>query len=180
MFHYREGDARGMGTFIYTLTGGQFEGSFKIPGEPETKSVLTRQGGDKPSGAALPASPSQATPIPAAQPSQTIKPIAVAETTPMRAACVTERFTVPRMRDNPSVTVSQTTTAGAACNLTFRTDSPGNAAVAAGPAHGTVTRLEPLKLKYQPINDYKGTDRYIVKLCDEAGCATVTYNVTVQ
>jgi tetratricopeptide (TPR) repeat protein len=44
VFHYRDGNAQGMGTFIYALNdGGQLEGSFKPAGGAEVKSVLTRQ-----------------------------------------------------------------------------------------------------------------------------------------
>ena len=43
IFHYRDGDARGTGTFIYTLVDDRLEGSFKLIGGEETKSVLTRQ-----------------------------------------------------------------------------------------------------------------------------------------
>jgi hypothetical protein len=52
--------------------------------------------------------------------------------------------------------------------------------VTSGPTHGTLTQLEPLKLRYQPADGFKGADTYSVKLCDQADCASITYNVAVE
>lgn len=43
VFHYRDGDDRGTGTFIYTLVDGRLEGSSKVIGGTDQASVLTRQ-----------------------------------------------------------------------------------------------------------------------------------------
>ena len=84
------------------------------------------------------------------------------------------------MRNNPSTSVNQTVTGGAVCNLTYTTGSPGSASVVSGPSHGTLNQVGSLSLKYQASNGFKGSDHYVIKVCDKAGCNTVTYSVTVE
>jgi tetratricopeptide (TPR) repeat protein len=43
IFHFKEGDKSGTGTFIYALSGNQLEGSLKVLGGADQKAVLTRQ-----------------------------------------------------------------------------------------------------------------------------------------
>ncbi len=43
IFHFKDADQQGTGTFIYALNGGQLDGSFKVLGGEDRKPVLTRQ-----------------------------------------------------------------------------------------------------------------------------------------
>jgi hypothetical protein len=98
---------------------------------------------------------------------------------PPQAGCHTDPFHI-RFAENPSLSLNQTSTGGAACNLTYTTGSPGSASIASGPSRGTLSQLDPLNLKYQPNTGFKGSDHYTIKLCDRAGCAAITYNVTIK
>jgi hypothetical protein len=58
------------------------------------------------------------------------------------------------------------------------------ASIAVNPSNGTLQKTGGLDFRFQPHQGYKGSDRYAVKICgrskEGSGCATVTYEVTVQ
>jgi len=92
-----------------------------------------------------------------------------------------------RFSRNDSVSTSGTSTKGSACTHRFwagGTSHYTSGAIAARPSHGTLTQSGMLNFRYQPSPGFKGADSYSVKICGSdaggSGCATVTYNITVQ
>jgi hypothetical protein len=88
---------------------------------------------------------------------------------------------------NESVSTSGTSTKGSACTHRFWVNGTSHytsGAIAARPSHGTLTQSGMLNFRYQPASGFKGADQYSLKICGKdgggSGCATVTYNITVQ
>ena len=156
IFHFKDGDKQGTGTFIYVLNRNQLEGSFKVIGGEETESVLTRvaaTGSMNPTATppAPPASPPtqvastvDAPAKPAPPPVAATPAAPTPQSAPPRQAtpptCHTEPVHV-RFSDNPSVSSKQTTSGGGVCNLSYTTGSPGTAVIIAMPGHGALTQV---------------------------------------
>jgi hypothetical protein len=92
-----------------------------------------------------------------------------------------------RFSRNDSVATNGTSTKGSACSVGFR--AGGNThftsgSIAARPGHGTLAQTGALQFVYRPAAGFKGVDRYSLRVCgtDRAGsgCATLTYNITVE
>ena len=88
---------------------------------------------------------------------------------------------------NESVSTSGTSTWGSACTHRFSANGTAHytsGAIGSRPSHGTLTQSGMLSFRYQPAPGFKGADRYSLKICGSdgggAGCATITYNMTVQ
>jgi len=82
------------------------------------------------------------------------------------------------MADNPHTPLHQTIVGDATCNLTYTTDSPGHASIIS-PPRGNLNQTGDLSLQYRPHPGDK-SDRYIIEVCDDAGCNTITYTVTIS
>jgi len=92
-----------------------------------------------------------------------------------------------RFSRNDSVSTTGTSTKGSACSIGFRaggTTHYTSGAIAARPSHGTLAQTAALNFVYRPAAGFKGVDRYSLRVCgtDRAGsgCATLTYNITVE
>jgi len=110
----------------------------------------------------------------------------IAMTSAATADCqiVAGRF---NLSQNESVTTTGVSTKGAACGMKFtsfgmsRFDS---VTVAKRPSHGALREVGGLSYLYKPATGFKGIDAYSLRLCGRnvvgPGCATITYNITVQ
>lgn len=137
-----------------------------------------------------PTSPPTHTPATAAAPRTSEPKVASAPTHPAapasRAGCHTDAASAKSLL-NESSSAKQTTSMGTACTVKFHSglDSP-HTAVEVQPSHGSLSRVGNLAWKYQPAQDYKGSDTYRIKLCatqsktGRSGCAHVTYQVTIN
>ena len=88
---------------------------------------------------------------------------------------------------NESVTSTGVSTKGGACTVRLSSAATGHftsTTIAARPSHGTLTQVDGSRFRYKPAAGFKGVDRYSFKLCGTSnagsGCATLTYNITVQ
>jgi hypothetical protein len=91
------------------------------------------------------------------------------------------------LSQNESVATSGTSTKGSACSHRFwvnGTQYYTSGAITSRPSHGTLTQSGMLNFRYQPASGFKGADRYSLKICGKdgggSGCATITYNITVE
>jgi hypothetical protein len=110
----------------------------------------------------------------------------IAMTNAAAADCRIIGFTF-RMSQNESVSTTGVSTGGSACSTRFRSggmSSFRSAAVAAAPAHGTLTEIGTMRFRYKPRPGFKGADRYSIRICGSdragSGCATLGYNITVE
>jgi hypothetical protein len=110
----------------------------------------------------------------------------LALTSAAAADCRIMRLTF-RMSRNESVSTTGVSTGGSACSTRFRSFGTSvfrSAAVAAAPAHGTLTEISTMRFRYKPKPRFKGADRYSIRICGTnragSGCATLTYNITVE
>jgi hypothetical protein len=92
-----------------------------------------------------------------------------------------------RLAQNESVSTTGVSTGGSACGTWFRSASLTqftSASIASRPNNGTLSEVSALRFRYKPKAGFKGVDRYGIRICGRAvggtGCATVTYNITVQ
>jgi hypothetical protein len=148
-----------------------------------------------PAAAATPPKPAPPQPAPPEAKSSPAEPppppplpnqVATVEPPPVQPACskTVVHFDVAR---HDSVTVEETVVGGAFCHNGFiaagSTRFTG-ASIAVNPSNGTLQKTGGLDFRFQPHQGYKGSDRYAVKICgrskEGSGCATVTYEVTVQ
>jgi len=92
-----------------------------------------------------------------------------------------------RVHLNEQVTSTGVSTKGGAC--TTRLGAGGtthftSTSIAERPAHGTLTQVDGSRFRYKPSSGFKGVDRYSFKVCGTSnagtGCATLTYNITVE
>jgi hypothetical protein len=136
-----------------------------------------------PKGAALPPAPPPAPPqkqasltsVPPPAPPPTVRP-----------AC--EKKPVPYVPDqNDSATISETSIGGSACHHNYTQSGSlrlTGSSIVAQPSHGKLVQTGRLDFDYQPAPGYKGSDRYVIKVCGtsdhRSGCSTLTYPVTVQ
>ncbi len=88
---------------------------------------------------------------------------------------------------NESVSTTGTSTRGSACSTRFWAGGVthySSGAIASPPGHGTLTQTGMVSLRYKPTAGFKGVDRYSLKVCGSdpagAGCATITYNITME
>ena len=88
---------------------------------------------------------------------------------------------------NESVSTTGTSTRGGACETRFwagGTNHFTSGTIAARPSHGTLTELGSMHFRYKPNPGFKGPDRYALRICGTdmagSGCATLTYNITVE
>jgi len=91
------------------------------------------------------------------------------------------------MAQNHAISTTGVSTKGAACGMRFTSSALGHfdsVTVAMRPSHGTLREFGALSYVYKPAAGFKGIDTYSLRLCgrDAAGpgCATVTYNITVE
>lgn len=88
---------------------------------------------------------------------------------------------------NESVATTGVSTKRGACSTRFWSSGTArysSAVIASRPSHGTLTQSGTLSFRYKPAAGFKGVDRYSLRVCgmDDAGsgCATLTYNITVE
>jgi hypothetical protein len=92
-----------------------------------------------------------------------------------------------RLSRNDSVSTTGTLTKGSACSIGFRAGGTAHftsGSIASRPSHGSLTQAGELRFVYKPAAGFKGVDRYSLRVCgtDRAGsgCATLTYDITVE
>jgi hypothetical protein len=88
---------------------------------------------------------------------------------------------------NESVTSTGVSTKGGACTVRLASAATGHftsTTIATRPGHGTLTQVDGSRFRYKPTAGFKGIDRYSFKVCGTSnagsGCATLTYNITVE
>jgi hypothetical protein len=88
---------------------------------------------------------------------------------------------------NTATTTTGVSTKGAPCGVRFSSPVDGHLesiAVAARPNHGALREIGGMSYLYKPTAGFKGVDTYTLRLCGRstagAGCATITYNITVE
>ena len=91
------------------------------------------------------------------------------------------------LAQNHSVTSTGVSTKGAPCGVKFASPTSGHfdsIKVVAKPSHGALREFGGMSYVYKPAAGFKGVDTWSLRLCgrDDAGpgCATVTYNITVE
>jgi hypothetical protein len=91
------------------------------------------------------------------------------------------------MSQNMSVTSTGVSTKGAGCGMRFASPTAGHfssIAVTARPSHGALREFGAMSFIYKLVAGFKGVDRYSLRICGTdpggSGCATVTYEITVQ
>jgi Bacterial Ig domain len=92
-----------------------------------------------------------------------------------------------RVHLNESVTSTGVSTKGGACGIRLSGSATGHftsTSITARPAHGTLTQVDSSRFRYKPAAGFKGVDHYSFKVCGTndagSGCATLTYNITVE
>ena len=113
----------------------------------------------------------------------------VAQTSPAApGGCRTESFAFSAVNSD-KVSVKSVSTAGAPCPVKVAPQHPDlvqftSASIVKQPGHGSFTQVGDFEFKYQPVADFRGMDQYAIKVCghnsQRGGCATLTYNVTVN
>jgi hypothetical protein len=110
----------------------------------------------------------------------------LAMTTAAMADCriIAGRFSLSQ---NHAVTTTGVSTKGAQCGMNFFSPTSGHfesVAVVARPSHGALREHGAMSYVYKPTTGFKGVDTYSLRLCGRdaagAGCATITYNITVE
>ena len=90
---------------------------------------------------------------------------------------------------NDKVSTNAVSTGGAPCSVTVAPSHPDQvqftrASIEKHPSSGSFTQEGPFAFKYQPNPGFRGSDQYGIKVCghdsQRAGCAILTYNITVQ
>ena len=88
---------------------------------------------------------------------------------------------------NESATSTGVSTGGGACTTRFQAGATGHftsIAIAARPAHGALTQVDGSRYRYKPSAGFKGVDHYGFRICGSSdsgsGCATLSYNITVE
>ena len=104
------------------------------------------------------------------------------------AGCQTENYTFSTVRSQ-SATTNSVSNGGAACSYTVAPVHPDqveftSASIVEPPRNGTFEQTGSFAFRYQPNSGFRGADEYAVKVCghnnQSAGCAVVTYRVTVR
>ena len=114
-----------------------------------------------------------------------------AHAAPVQAAkseCRTDRFTFSAVNGD-KVTANSVSTGGASCSYKFAPVHPDAVQFTSGsitkqPSGGTLTQVSEFTFSYQPRAGFKGSDHVAIKVCGHnskrAGCATITYNISVE
>jgi hypothetical protein len=92
-----------------------------------------------------------------------------------------------RLHLNEQVTSTGVSTKGGACTTRLSSGATSqftSTAITARPGHGTLTQVDGSRFRYKPSTGFKGVDHYSFKVCGTnnagSGCATLTYNITVE
>jgi hypothetical protein len=102
--------------------------------------------------------------------------------------CHTDSYTFSTVLSQ-SATTNSVSTGGAACVYTVGPIHPDqvqftSASIVEQARNGIFEQTESFAFKYQPNPSFKGVDEYAIKVCghnnQRAGCAAVTYRVTVK
>jgi hypothetical protein len=102
--------------------------------------------------------------------------------------CNTDNYTFSTVLSQ-STTTNSVSIGGAACFYSVAPIHPDqveftSASIVEQPNNGTFEQTGSFAFKYQPKPGFNGTDEYAIKVCghnsQRAGCATVTYRVTVK
>jgi Bacterial Ig domain len=102
--------------------------------------------------------------------------------------CHTDGYTFSTVL-NQSATANSVSIGEATCFYTVAPIHPDqvqftSASIVEQPNNGTFEQTGSFAFKYQPKAGFRGTDEYAIKVCgrnsQRAGCATVTYRVTVK
>jgi hypothetical protein len=102
--------------------------------------------------------------------------------------CHTDGYTFSAVL-NQSATANSVSIGGATCFYTVAPIHPDqvqftSASIVKQPNNGTFEQTGSFAFKYQPKSGFRGTDGYAIKVCghnsQRAGCATITYHVTVK
>jgi hypothetical protein len=102
--------------------------------------------------------------------------------------CYTENYTFSAVLSQ-SARADSVSTAGAACFYKVAPIHPDqvqftDASIVEQASNGTFEQTGAFAFKYQPRPGFRGTDEYAIKVCghnsERAGCATITYRVTVK
>lgn len=140
-----------------------------------------------------------ATPLPQQQPQPAIAgspppqagvvtPVPPPPSAATSGGCKTDNFTFSAVLSQ-SATTNSVSIGGATCFYSVAPIHPDqveftSASIVEQPNNGTFEQTENFAFKYQPKPGFKGTDEYAIKVCghnsQRAGCATVTYRVTVK
>jgi hypothetical protein len=128
----------------------------------------------------------------AVTPGQAASPTAPPPAAPPPAAtsggCHTDDYTFSTVL-NQSVTANSVSIGGAACSYSVAPTHPDqvqftSASIVEQPNNGAFEQTGSFAFKYQPKAGFRGTDEYAIKVCghnsQRAGCATLTYRVTVK
>ena len=66
----------------------------------------------------------------------------------------------------------------------FSTTQLTSGSIVSRPGNGTLSQIGALQFRYAPKKGIKGVDRYSIRICGTSpagsGCATATYNMTVE
>jgi hypothetical protein len=91
------------------------------------------------------------------------------------------------LAQNHAVATTGVSTRGAPCGMNFASPANGHfdsIAVVARPSHGALRDTGAMTYLYKPTAGFKGVDTYALRLCGRdaagTGCATITYNITVE
>jgi hypothetical protein len=148
------------------------------PGEPAPPPKPTPPQSAAPQAKSSPAEPPPPPPLP--------QRVAKVEPPPVQPSCNkdTVHFHVDQ---NESVTAEVNVVGGAACPLRYWTEGTTQftgASISEQPSNGVLRQTGDYEFEYRPHKGFKGSDEYAVEICGESnngsGCATITYEVTVQ
>jgi hypothetical protein len=102
--------------------------------------------------------------------------------------CRTEKYIFSAILSQ-SVSVSSVSTGGGTCSYSVAPIHPDkvqftSASIVKQPSNGTFDQVGGFAFKYQPNPGFKGSDEYAIRVCghasDRAGCATITYRISVN
>ena len=91
------------------------------------------------------------------------------------------------LAQNTAVSTTGVSTRGAACGIKFASASMSHfssATVATRPRHGALREFGAMSFVYKPTTGFKGIDSFTLRICGTdpagSGCATLTYNITIE
>lgn len=92
-----------------------------------------------------------------------------------------------RLAQNESLSTTGVLSHGRSCMMNFRSYSTAqltSGSIVSRPSNGTLTQVGALLFRYAPKSGFKGVDQYALRVCGNGsggpGCATITYNLTVE
>jgi hypothetical protein len=118
------------------------------------------------------------------------QPAQASPAVPAPSGCRTDNFGFSAVNSD-SVSVKTVSTGGAPCLFKVQPEHPdlvqftsGSIAKSPSPKSGTFTQEGAFAFKFQPAPGFSGSDQVAIKICghnsQRSGCATITYNVTVN